>query len=144
VYLSQSSKPVWNILLFSTTEKFARIISSVKLSLEPDPDLKIKKQSSFKRYRTNRDFYTLVHEFVSIILSLKKIIFNFRFRFFFLLHADPSTYLAVPEDRGEGGEREERKMAVLGIQFVITMMMATVLSRVGPHVSLARWLLASK
>jgi hypothetical protein len=35
-------------------------------------------------------------------------------------------------------------MAVLGIQFVITMMMATVLSRVGPHVSLARWLLASK
>jgi hypothetical protein len=27
---------------------------------------------------------------------------------------------------------------------VITMMMATVLSRVGPHVSLARWLLASK
>jgi len=35
-------------------------------------------------------------------------------------------------------------MAVLGIQFVITMMMATVLSRVGPHLSLARWLLASR
>jgi len=35
-------------------------------------------------------------------------------------------------------------MAVLGIQFVITMMMATVLSRVGPHLSLARWLLCSK
>jgi len=34
-------------------------------------------------------------------------------------------------------------MAVLGIQFVITMMMATVLSRVGPHLSLARWLLCS-
>ena len=35
-------------------------------------------------------------------------------------------------------------MAVLGIQFVITMMMATVLSRVGPHLSLARWLLSSR
>jgi len=35
-------------------------------------------------------------------------------------------------------------MAVLGIQFVITLMMATVLSRVGPHLSLARWLLTSK
>ena len=34
-------------------------------------------------------------------------------------------------------------MAVLGIQFVITMMMATVLSRVGQHLSLARWLLCS-
>ena len=30
-------------------------------------------------------------------------------------------------------------MAVLGIQFVITLAMATVLSRVGPHLSLARW-----
>ena len=29
-------------------------------------------------------------------------------------------------------------MAVLGIQFVITLMMATILSRVGPHLSLAR------
>ena len=35
-------------------------------------------------------------------------------------------------------------MAVLGVQFVITMTMATVLSRVGPHLSLARWLLCSK
>lgn len=35
-------------------------------------------------------------------------------------------------------------MAVLGIQFVITLMMATVLSRVGPHLSLARWLLTSQ
>jgi len=35
-------------------------------------------------------------------------------------------------------------MAVLGIQFVITLMMATVLSRVGPHLSLARWLLTSR
>jgi len=35
-------------------------------------------------------------------------------------------------------------MAVLGIQLVITLMMATVLSRVGPHLSLARWLLTSK
>jgi len=37
-----------------------------------------------------------------------------------------------------------KNMAVLGIQFVITMMMATVLSRVGPHLSLARWLLTSR
>jgi len=36
------------------------------------------------------------------------------------------------------------KMAVLGVQFVITMMMATVLSRVGPHLSVARWLLSSR
>jgi len=35
-------------------------------------------------------------------------------------------------------------MAVLGIQFVITMMMATILSRVGAHFSLARWLLTSR
>ena len=35
-------------------------------------------------------------------------------------------------------------MAVLGVQFVITMMMATVLSRVGPHLSIARWLLCSR
>jgi len=35
-------------------------------------------------------------------------------------------------------------MAVLGIQFVITLMMATVLSRVGPHLSLARWLLTGR
>ena len=39
-------------------------------------------------------------------------------------------------------KREEKdtfvKMAVLGIQFVITLMMATILSRVGPHLSLAR------
>jgi len=35
-------------------------------------------------------------------------------------------------------------MAVLGIQFVITMMMATILSRVGAHLSLARWLLTSR
>ena len=35
-------------------------------------------------------------------------------------------------------------MAVLGVQFVITMMMATVLSRVGPHLSVARWLLCSR
>ena len=35
-------------------------------------------------------------------------------------------------------------MAVLGVQFVITMMMATILSRVGPHLSLARWLLCSR
>ena len=34
-------------------------------------------------------------------------------------------------------------MAVFGVQIVITMMMATVLSRVGPHLSLARWLLTS-
>lgn len=34
-------------------------------------------------------------------------------------------------------------MAVLGIQFVITLMVATILSRVGPHLSLARWLLTS-
>lgn len=34
-------------------------------------------------------------------------------------------------------------MAVLGIQFVITLTMATILSRVGPHLSLARWLLTS-
>lgn len=33
---------------------------------------------------------------------------------------------------------------MLGIQFVITLMMATILSRVGPHLSLARWLLTSK
>ena len=32
-------------------------------------------------------------------------------------------------------------MVVLGIQFVITLVMATVLSRVGPH--LARWLLTN-
>lgn len=35
-------------------------------------------------------------------------------------------------------------MAVLGIQFVITLMMATILSRVGPHLSLARWLLTGR
>jgi len=35
-------------------------------------------------------------------------------------------------------------MAVLGVQFVITMMMATILSRVGPHLSIARWLLCSR
>lgn len=35
-------------------------------------------------------------------------------------------------------------MAVLGVQFVITMMMATILSRVGAHFSLARWLLTSR
>jgi len=35
-------------------------------------------------------------------------------------------------------------MAVLGIQFVITLMVATILSRVGPHLSFARWLLTSK
>jgi hypothetical protein len=37
-------------------------------------------------------FYKLVHEFVSIILSLKKFVLFFRFRFFLiLLHADPSS-----------------------------------------------------
>ena len=34
-------------------------------------------------------------------------------------------------------------MAVLGIQFVITLMMATILSRVGPHLSLARLVVQS-
>ena len=39
--------------------------------------------------------------------------------------------------KGHRSDNFER-MAVLGIQFVITLMMATVLSRVGPHLSLAR------
>jgi len=33
--------------------------------------------------------------------------------------------------------------AIFGVQLVITMMMATVLSRIGPHLSFARWLLTS-
>ena len=33
--------------------------------------------------------------------------------------------------------------AVLGVQIVITMVMASVMSKIGPFMSLARWLLTS-
>ena len=35
------------------------------------------------------------------------------------------------------------KMAVLGVQIVITMVMASVMTKIGPFMSLARWILTS-
>ena len=35
------------------------------------------------------------------------------------------------------------KMAVLGVQIVITMVMASIMTKVGPFMSFARWILTS-